>query len=649
MSTTSSLYERFGVLPSCTDSELRKAYCDLLFRSHPDQNPQDRDAKLKTQRLNEAYAELRDQRAQAAAGDRPIVTVSFSFSFSSAVDVQKVAGIKARLRASWDALQDQPSDPLRALQFIHAAFEAERINPDFVTRLLTDPILIDLASTLLSNAKEPERNARCATLSRWAGFLQSAGHVNDAIQILEDAVGSGLASPELKDDLRSHHYSAAQYPDPTTGAKSHPEQRIIHFLRIIELGYDLDYIYKLLAKAHHDVGDDEAARACLKHAYELNPDLSGAVRITRALGSPAKKRDMPEAAASHARLRWRQPAQIPASWQVRFWAGHGMWDAILDLSKPSDYSRRVLPAARATLRAVATSLGSCNHPAAESTLIDLLHFNYYWDVSRAAATALSKIGSKNALAALEDYAGKISSSGDEPSIRNCISYLRARIESSHTPVGGDKTALLAQAARACQKDYGLARFLLENLMKHIGPEDRDFVTTTALWARSCAEMNDFERAIEIVRPVYTALRNGGDWRTIGEIDGWLWGATGFEEYHKDLDGLYQWALELNLSLISMATTPDGVLSPLRRLTRWLETLGRRTGANFVRELIRKEAPGTWYADSHDRENYIRHTVLTDTMEDFLKTFDSRINMEVIAKLNEVMKSERWIEVGSSST
>jgi hypothetical protein len=30
------------------------------------------------------------------------------------------------------------------------------------------------------------------------------------------------------------------------------------------------------------------------------------------------------------------------------------------------------------------------------------------------------------------------------------------------------------------------------------------------------------------------------------------------------------------------------------------------------------------------------------MEDFLKVFDSRIDMEVIPKLNEVMKSEPWI-------
>jgi hypothetical protein len=83
------------------------------------------------------------------------------FSFSSEVDakrfLQRISDIKTQLRVSWEALQKSPADPLRALQFIHAAFEAERGNSEFVMNLLKDRVLIDLASTLLLNTTEPQR------------------------------------------------------------------------------------------------------------------------------------------------------------------------------------------------------------------------------------------------------------------------------------------------------------------------------------------------------------------------------------------------------------------------------------------------------------------------------------------------------------
>ena len=638
MSRIASLYEDFGVLPTCTDSELRKAYRDLLFKTHPDQNQQDLDATLKTQHLNYAYAELKSHRAQAASGDQPSVTVPFSFSF--AVDVQKVAGIKARFKASWEVLRDQPTDPVRALQFIHAAFQAERGDSDFVVCLLVDPILIDLASALLSDVTETERYARRTTLSRWARYLQIAGRVDDAIQILEDAVSSGLASPELKDDLRSQHYAAAQYAQPTTGAKSDSRERIAHLQRILELGYDLDYIHKLLAEAYHDLGDDERARACLEQAYRTNPDLSGAVRISRALGFGTKKHGARQEATTSTALRWTQPAQVPAPWQVRQWAEGRNWSAILDFSKPGDYSLRILPAARTTLWTIATSLGNCEHPAAESALTELLHFDHYWDVARAAATALSKIGGATAVAALEEYGTKITG-GRQSFLSNCVSYLRARIQNSNALFGGDYSALLAQARQeAARHDYGLARFHLENVMKRMEREHRDFDRTTALWARSCAEMDDFQRAIEIVQPVYAALRDSGDRDTVAEIGGWLWSAA--RQYHGSLDELYQWALELNLSLIATATTPDDVLGPLRNTTRWLETVGRGASANIIRELIRKEAPGTLYVDAHNRDRYPRQVTLSDMMENFLKAFDTRIKAEAVPKLKKVMESEHSI-------
>jgi len=401
-----SLYEHFEVAPNCSDPELRKAYRDLVSRTHPDRNPQDPEATQKTQYTIEAYEALKNHRARGASVESNFAQrFSFSVEASFAVNVAEVANVKARFKARWEAYRHQPTDPLRALQFIHAAFAAEQGDSEFVIQLLANPILIDLASTLLLDATGSDQRARCATLSQWARYLQRAGRIDDAIQILEDAIDFSSALPNLKEELRSHHYAAAQYPHPTTGMKPAPKPRIVHLRRIVELGYDLDYIHKLLAEAYHEVGDDDRARASLAYAYRINPDLSGAVRITRALGLQAGVKG-PKIAATKTPPRWTRPEQVPVPRQIRDWAERRNWNLILDFSRPSDYAQRVLPAARKTLRAIAVSLGNSDADAAESALLGLLSFDYYWDVAWAATTALSKIGGRRSLAPLEEYATK---------------------------------------------------------------------------------------------------------------------------------------------------------------------------------------------------------------------------------------------------
>jgi predicted PP-loop superfamily ATPase len=68
-------------------------------------------------------------------------------------------------------------------------------------------------------------------------------------------------------------------------------------------------------------------------------------------------------------------------------------------------------------------------------------------------------------------------------------------------------------------------------------------------------------------------------------------------------------------------------------------------ANVIRNLIRTEAPGTLYVDGHNRENYLRPATLTESMKDYLETFDARIKKEAVPKLKEVMGGARWIEHG----
>jgi hypothetical protein len=145
------------------------------------------------------------------------------------------------------------------------------------------------------------------TILERADLLWNAGRRKEAIQELEDYIPTAIVETSKDDDgqinhsyssqwlpdvinkLRTFHYACAQYADPATGLKATPEMRIAHLTRIIELGFRFGYILKFLAEAHHDLGDDEQARAYMTQAWEVEPNLAGALRISRALGLSQSK------------------------------------------------------------------------------------------------------------------------------------------------------------------------------------------------------------------------------------------------------------------------------------------------------------------------------------------------------------------------
>jgi len=661
MTAIDSLYKIFRVPQTCTNEELHKAFLDRIFEAHPDRNPDQIDQATRlTQTLTSAVTELKDHRATASDGTERTtnnsevyfteeingITLTISIVSTSGVSLRDIKDRQNRFRERWEDLQKNTSDPMCALLLIHAAFEAERF--DSVKTLLLNQNLIDLASLLLTNI---DNWRACQTLTRWADFLWNAKRGREAVQILEDAIASGRAQitedgvsrmlPEVMEELRSFHYRWAQYADPTTGIKATPEVRIAHLNRILELGFRFGYILNFLAEAHHDLGDDEQARAYLNQAWEIDPNLFGAVRIGRALGLSKTDRSQEHRAVRGAAPKWTRPSQVPTEQQILEWTKDGSWDVLIGLANPREYSRPILPKARNILRLIATSLGECKgHKRACTALLAMLDFPLYFDIRQAAATSLSKIGDEQTLALMEEF-GRLVDEGrsswspsTQLSLRNCIDYLRARVNDARLPVSTEQSPdLLIYAKREYEREhYGHARFVLENLLRNISERHPSHLDATVLLAGACAQMNDIRVAIEVIKPVFSELAKQNNRQTMTDIGNWLWQYAIWSEYTEREDDIFKWGLNIELSLMRSAAKPDDFLRPARDMTRWLELLGIGTTAKMLRDLIRTEAPGTLYVDKHDRVNYVRSVTLSEDMRHFLEEFDTRMTVSALRNI-----------------
>ena len=651
MTNIDSLHHLFGLASSCSDSELRRAYCQALHEHHPDKNPDRVEAAtLKTRELNEAYAILREHRVACRAGPQgargwqgvtgSVEGMEFGIHFGfRGVDLDAIAARKAGFRTEWERFQQEPTDPKCALELIHAAFQAER--QDSVQSMLLNPILIDSASLLLSCIGGDEV---WETLIRWADFLQHNQRAGDALQILDDALDMGKPSHSVREKLRALHYSLAQHKDPTTGRKPAPEVRIHHLSHILELGFRYEYVHKLLAEAYHDCGDDEQARAHLSEAYRINPALSGAVRISRALGFSQQGRPATAKRRARRKYKYSRPEQISSPSQIRERAQQEDWTYILGFANPEDNSPPVLPKSRNTLREIAKCLGKCDQPQAREALATLLQSTDYWDVRESAIASLSTIGDNRTLKSLQTH--EPGNTREYSQLKACFSYLEERMHSQLT--GGVRFSspkkLMVQAETAfAAANYGKARLLLENVLARIEPRHRLRKDAVALLGRCCNEMRDTRTAVDLVKPVLAEFTGESRQRIAEDLTLWLWNELVFAAYDPADDKDYLLALNLHLDLALASETPEGTLGNLRRLTRWLEMLGAGASADWIRREISTQAPGTGYVDKHSREHYVRAVELSAYLGQELAAFDKHLKATTSCKLRQFFEGPQAID------
>jgi len=428
------------------------------------------------------------------------------------------------------------------------------------------------------------------------------------------------------------HYSVAQ--GHMSDEKPEPTVRITHLERILKLGFEFGYVHKLLAEAYYELGESAQARKYLKRAYEIDPELSGAVRISRALGMLPRK-DPVSSPKRRARHRYTRTDQIPSPSQIREWAASQRWEEILAYADVSDYSPRIVPKSRNRLRQIAISLGGCHTGQARERLTQFLD-SVYWDVRKASISSLARIGDMQTLDLLEAFVPRNSS--DEVAMREAIPYLRSRLASrSPTSTKAPTDMLLKRAERAlAARSYGRARFLLENAVSGMNETDLGYVDAITLLARTCAEMGDSREAVELMKPVLHRLPVPSEGEVSRELASWLWGCLVFEDYDPAHDEDYLLALDIHLTLALTSDDPHEVLSNLRRLTRWLEILGDGSTAEWIRGMIRTSAPGTWHVDKTSREQYVRGIKLSKDLTVRLDELRARMQSGIPHKLSQVM-------------
>jgi hypothetical protein len=389
---------------------------------------------------------------------------------------------------------------------VHAAFEAER--REAVADLLIAPLLID-AAPLLLRAVEPE--AGWQTLVWWAEILERRQAGEDATRLLEDAWASGAVSPGGIEVLRQAHYHAAQGYTLPGATKPEPEIRIRHLRRIVDLGFALDYdVHKQLAEAYHDQGDDDRAREQLAIALRLNPALSGATRINRALRGEAPPRPAARRPSSRPTYTYSREDEIPSIAQIRDWA------AILPFADLDGYSPRIPSSTREMLGQIARSLGRWDDPLGVAALTAMLQ-TVYWDVREACLVSLGNVGTGETIAAIE--ALPHDNSRVEAARTAALARLRAKGARSSTPASpakaktsalvsgsGERKAIL-QRARALMKtgDFGKALVLLEGLIAAPAPDATPDAELRLLLAKACAGSGDDAGAGAAVKPIFHTL------------------------------------------------------------------------------------------------------------------------------------------------
>ncbi|MCI0714005.1 MAG: DnaJ domain-containing protein [Chloroflexi bacterium] len=621
------LYEILEVEIGCSGLELRKAYLHCAKKYHPDKNPDRKEwATTRFQQVQDAYYRLKEigqtkptQRASHYSETNQtfedLVEPSSRFEFSGRVfhikfnfdyklDLDELAQRRRGLREAWNEWVESPNDLQTSLKLIHVAHLSSR--PDIVAQLLTEPILIDAASLLFL---EFDTTQVTDTLLSWAEFLYAGKHTEAAIELLEGALFIEFADEKIRDRLRQYHYWMTQ----KDGKKKNvdPRIRIFHYKKILELGFELDYIYKLLAEAYYELDEIDTAKAHLQHAYEINHLLSGAKTISRALGMEKFIPDDTETQADvfpppNVRKNdylVNHVKHIPTLDEAISWFDNEDWQTIEVYSDLNAYYPKILNKARNVLVEIARNLSRCNKDFARYNLITFLNC-VYWDVREAATTSLVEIGNADTLHALQNFEPNEywRPGRDDRNLDQCIKLLKAKlnIDSRKSSDDGIIHYSLEDLIRAKKeasyfmktRDYVSAYKILSPFVTDHGPYDENHLDLILMFAICLSETRNAKAALELVQPLYEHLRNDHSQFILPKVLNWYRRVYLYHPYISKYDNTYLQILETYEKYFAIAQDPTEFLENVDVLALWFGFWNQSTHVKWLNYAIAYTAPGS---------------------------------------------------------
>ena len=669
------LYSLLEVEPGCSDRQLRDSYRALLRRHHPDVN-QDSVATATevTRHIISAYAGVIQYRQTYGQGISPTHVSADETSFFSgigfsinignpfAVSLTRIARLKNDLRKAWTEFESRRFDVKAALRLVHAALRGGR--PDLVDELLRNEALV-ASAPILMDIVPPDDAAE--TVLMWAKRLRECQQVELAITLLHDVAGiSGISSRRLaliKEALRSLHYSFVQKAE-SGKQQAGPSERIIHLRAIIALGYQAGFVYKQMAEAFHELGDDEQARQNLQRALTIDPDLQGAKTIMRALGVLGEEKIRRDAPGLRKAYSFSRSEQIPTIAAIFDCWQNDDWERVIAYADAEKYSPRLIPSAREVFVATASVLGECCGDGVLPLLTKMLS-SVYWDVRQAAMLALAKVGGHAECNRLKQI------SPEQPFTLEVVAYAEARLAARAERVLTSE--LLQEAGRRLQTEsyqthgeIGRIRSRLEIALKQLG-ESPETLGALSMLCRYCLRMQDWARVLKLLptsslpvriekqslelhvmaakalaiagmhdsaldrlNAVHTQLPAELRERAVGVV----WDVVTNPKFHGTANLL--WAIRLVLDNAIEGVLPADCLARLHRLARAMEPIGEKDFALWLRYTLRAAAPGHYYGDSHDRLNYFKPPIADPNLRFEIHELCERFKPHIVRRIKDVL-------------
>ena len=656
-------YELLGVSSDVDADLLRKAYLREMKQWHPDLNPHDAQAAtVKAQKIAEAYQAICICRQPGS--DAATSSAASPFRFWSVLDAKASLNLRGRFAQALQEYRLHPQDIAIALKLIHAACRAQA--HAHLPAILRTKILIDSSALLV---RIVPRSEAIPTLEAWAEYLDHEGHTADAIQLLADGLQECLSfllaeqgssdavqarSGEHSDNLGPagphsrclYHltYEFCNGRAPKKQPMPPPDVRIKLLRQAIRFYQDLGYLRKMIASALVEAGNLEAAGAEFQEAIRLDPELTGVMKLKRALGLAAVNNRVPTGIkpekAATSKYVFQTEDQLPSEWALFNAAENAKWDTLTPLLDFDNFSPKIRRAsARPLVEQAAWHIGYSGKAIVIPALMELTE-SVYSDVRHSSRLSLARLGDAGTLQCLMALKPFSSVTLEGDNIKQATGYLEMSL--SHRQAPGalvPDRGLFDQAKRFLDnKEAGRARYLLEFLIGESTEIPDTKIEHTKSLSFAAAQMEDYRAASRALIRIYFSLKESDKATLASDLFRWLV-LTLPRSYSPEFDLQFGQCLSVGAERIAFASNAEAFLPSVKEFNQFLARLGKAECATRIHRFIQTKAPANDYFYASNCHYYDSDAALSVSLQEAVTKKAEDVTKSVAGRLKAIMRAK----------